>query len=112
MKKKKPSLRRQLENWSKKVRERDGNKCVLCNSTDHIQAHHIFQKKLFKDYRFELNNGISLCNKHHAFGRYSVHRGIGDFLLFEYLRESRPEQYKFIKKTLKELHEKEKELYR
>lgn len=94
------SIKKQLENWSKKVRERDGNKCFICNSTKRLQAHHILPKKLWSKHKLDLNVGISLCCRHHAFGKESVHRGIGDLLLFEKLQKERPEQYAYIKKLI------------
>lgn len=99
-KKKTPSLRRQLEIWSKKVRERDGNKCVLCGSTEHLNAHHLMPKKFWKDYRLELNNGITLCCKCHSFGKWSVHRGVGDYELFCFLQKNRPEQWNWYSETV------------
>lgn len=99
-KKKTPSLRRQLEIWSKKVRDRDGNKCVLCGSTEHVQAHHLMPKKFWKNYRFELNNGVSLCCKCHSFGKWSVHRGVGDYELFCFLQKNRPEQWDWYSETV------------
>ena len=99
-KKKTPSLRRQLEVWSKKVRDRDENRCVICGSPDHVQAHHLMPKKFWKDYRLELNNGISLCAKHHSFGRWSIHKGVGDYALFCWLKDNRPEQWKWYTSTL------------
>lgn len=106
LKKKKPSLRRQLENWGKAVRERDGNQCAICGEKSHVNAHHIFPKKFWKDYRFELKNGLCLCPKHHAFGKWSVHRGIGDLILFDFLKEYRPDQWEWIQATLKKEEEK------
>lgn len=104
-KKKTPSLRRQLEIWSKEVRERDGNKCFLCGSTEHLQAHHILPKHGWKDYRLDLNNGITLCAACHNFGKWSVHKGAS---LFFYLKfaEERPFQFNYLRRMLNEEREK------
>lgn len=56
--------------WSKAVRERDG-KCVECGETRGLHAHH---KKRWKDYpslRYDVANGITLCQPCHqrAHGR-------------------------------------------
>ncbi len=57
-------------------RERDGNRCQICGSEDHVEGHHII------DYQFNgaasVDNIIALCHKHHA----DVHNGKIDILLF------------------------------
>lgn len=44
---------------------RDGNKCVKCNETQDLDAHHITDRKLFKNGGYVAENGITLCKKHH-----------------------------------------------
>lgn len=115
VKKKKTSLRTQLKNWSKTVRDRDGNKCFLCGSTERLNAHHILPKKMWSKEKLDPRVGITLCCKCHSFGKFSVHRGAGDVLLMEKLKEERPEQYshlltlvkaeKFLDEWNRELHE-------
>ena len=50
-------------------RLRDGNRCQICGSSDHVEGHHII------DYAFggaaSSDNIISLCHKHHK----DVHDG-------------------------------------
>lgn len=57
-------------------RERDGNVCQICGSTDHVEGHHII------DYQFggapSADNIISLCRKHHD----AVHSGKIDITIF------------------------------
>ena len=57
-------------------RERDGNICQICGSTDHVEGHHII------DYLFSgaanIDNIISLCHKHHK----DVHDGRIDVMKF------------------------------
>lgn len=50
--------------WSMRVRQRDGNICVICGSS-FAQAHHI------EDDSNQLDNGVSLCRKCHVL----AHRG-------------------------------------
>ncbi len=95
LKRKKPTVRTQLKNWSKAVRDRDGNKCAICGSEEHIQAHHIVQKKFSKDLRFDVGNGIALCPKHHSFGAWSAH--MGSFFFSVWLEENRPNQFAYLK---------------
>jgi hypothetical protein len=47
------------------VFKRDGFKCVLCNEIEHLDAHHILERKLFDDGGYYLDNGVTLCAKHH-----------------------------------------------
>ena len=90
----KPSKKKLLIEWSKQVRNRDCNKCVICGKTEHIQAHHILQKKRFPEYQFCLENGISLCPTHHNFGHFSAHMNAVFFS--EWLRLNRPEQFRWV----------------
>lgn len=99
VKKKKTSLRTQLKNWSKTVRDRDGNKCFLCGSAEHLQAHHILPRHGWKDYRLDLDNGISLCAKCHRFGKWSVHNGASLFFYLKLMMD-RPLQFAYLKNIL------------
>ena len=44
--------------------ERDGKRCVIC-SNEAKDAHHILERRLFSDSGYYINNGASLCEKHH-----------------------------------------------
>jgi len=46
------------------VFERDISLCVMCGE-EAVDAHHIMDRKLFKDGGYYLDNGASLCSKHH-----------------------------------------------
>ena len=52
--------------WTKKVKERDGFKCIFCECEKTIHAHHIKPWKDYPELRFDMNNGISLCGSCHA----------------------------------------------
>lgn len=43
---------------------RDGGKCVFCDSPA-ADAHHIMERKLFRDGGYYLDNGASVCPEHH-----------------------------------------------
>ena len=49
------------------MRERDSHSCqrLLCKSIG-TDAHHVYGKKAFPAVRFDLENGITLCRKHHG----------------------------------------------
>ena len=58
----------------RKGRERDGNKCQICGSKNHIEGHHIIDH--FFSGAANKDNIISLCHEHHK----EVHRGLIDIL--------------------------------
>lgn len=62
------------EAWSKAVKLRDGNKCCICDATDHLQAHHLLPKSSYSKYRHMISNGITLCPRHHSLGGESAHK--------------------------------------
>lgn len=43
------------------VRQRDGNRCVLCGSTSSLGPHHIFAKGRHKNLRWNVRNLVTLC---------------------------------------------------
>lgn len=51
--------------WRDLVYYRDAYKCQICGSKEKINAHHIFEASFFPDKRFDVDNGIVLCKKHH-----------------------------------------------
>lgn len=63
--------------WSKEVKRRDGNKCVLCGTTEGLQAHHIKPVILYPEYKNDLDNGITLCRACHLKTHGANWTGIG-----------------------------------
>lgn len=57
------------DEWRFFIYKRDNYTCKCCNSKreskNQINAHHILNWKSYKDLRFEINNGITLCQKCH-----------------------------------------------
>ena len=55
--------------WRKRFRElvfkRDNFKCVMCNETKDLDAHHITDRHLMSNGGYVISNGISLCNNCH-----------------------------------------------
>ena len=51
--------------WRKKIFARDGFKCCVCGSKEHIQAHHIIAVSADISLIVVLSNGITLCKKCH-----------------------------------------------
>ncbi|MCK9447141.1 hypothetical protein M0Q50_09845 [bacterium] len=46
------------------VFKRDNHKCVVCDQPA-VDAHHIIDRSLFDDGGYFIDNGVSLCEKHH-----------------------------------------------
>ena len=82
------SLRQQLKAWSKEVRNRDNNRCVVCGSDRFIQAHHLLCRHKFPQYKLDLVNGISLCCVHHKFGVLAAHTN--PFWWYQWLQANLP----------------------
>lgn len=51
--------------WRRKVLKRDRGFCRLCHSTTKIEVHHIKKFSQYPEIRWEVNNGISLCEDCH-----------------------------------------------
>lgn len=51
--------------WRKSVFIRDNRMCVLCGSTDRIEADHIKPFSTYPESRFDINNGRTLCHECH-----------------------------------------------
>jgi hypothetical protein len=54
-----------LRLWSKFIRLRDGQRCVICHSRENLSAHHIVRKSFIPNARFQTGNGITLCKTCH-----------------------------------------------
>jgi len=52
------------DTFRESVFERDGHLCVICGEPA-LDAHHIIERRLFSDGGYFLDNGASLCEKHH-----------------------------------------------
>ena len=55
---------RALQAWSNAIKIRDKNKCQICKLEGEI-SHHILHKSKHPELSLNLNNGITLCIKHH-----------------------------------------------
>jgi non-ribosomal peptide synthetase component E (peptide arylation enzyme) len=68
--------------WSLTIRKRDNFSCVICGNAFKPNAHHIIPRE-HKQYKYELDNGISLCTKHHKYSRViSAHNNPIAFFLW------------------------------
>lgn len=51
---------------------RDGNKCVICGSTELLSVHHIVERKIFSDGGYFMSNGATLCENHHIAAEQTI----------------------------------------
>jgi hypothetical protein len=52
------------DNFRESVFKRDSHKCVMCHA-EAVDAHHIIDRAQFVDGGYYIDNGVSLCSKHH-----------------------------------------------
>lgn len=56
----------EYKEWRIKVWARDKTKCKVCGiRKDLMVAHHLDGFNIFPEKRFDVNNGVTLCDKHH-----------------------------------------------
>jgi hypothetical protein len=83
-------IKKQFIAWSIAVRARDNNCCVICQRTDYVHAHHILPRELHT-FRFNVDNGISLCPKHHKYS-YELSPHKNPLAFFVWLHNNRHKQ--------------------
>jgi len=61
----KKSTRDKLIEWADEIKQREPF-CMVCGSIKELHAHHMFYKSKLEGFQFNIDNGITLCRKHHA----------------------------------------------
>ena len=75
-------VRKKFREWADGVKDRDKRKCIYCGAIKWLNAHHIIPREI-KEFRWDLDNGVSLCPKHHKFSReFSAHKNSLAFILW------------------------------
>jgi len=74
------STRHCLRMWSAFIRTRDAERCVLCEATAGLSAHHIVRRSFMPMMQYETGNGITLCKKCHRMP-HEAFNGRPDFQL-------------------------------
>ena len=75
--------------WIGAVKLRDEFKCRRCGSNERLNAHHIIPICSEPDLAFDINNGISLCEKCHIeFHSKYGNSNIGHFECYEFIKSS------------------------
>ena len=52
--------------WRKAVLNRDGHRCQQCGATERLHAHHVKEWAKYPDLRFDVDNGLTLCEDCHT----------------------------------------------
>lgn len=47
--------------WSKFIRVRDGNECLVCGGRQRLAAHHVVRRSFLKEAQYLTGNGVTLC---------------------------------------------------
>ncbi len=63
------------DKWRRAILKHDDYTCQHCGLTDDLHAHHIKSKSEFPYLRYELKNGITLCEHCHN----KIHDGLLDY---------------------------------
>ena len=94
-------LTKEDKEWAHLVKTRDGYRCVICGDNKRPNAHHLIVREN-KETKFDVDNGLTLCPKHHFFCRkISAHNNpVG---LFFWLELNRPHQFNYCFTKIQEL---------
>jgi 5-methylcytosine-specific restriction endonuclease McrA len=74
--------------WANAIRNLCGRKCMICDTTFNVEAHHIAPKACHPDLIYDLQNGIALCSHCHdgSDNDISVHKLLkNDVIKYEML---------------------------
>lgn len=52
--------------WRRAVKKRDGHQCVLCGSSERLEADHILPQWKYPELRYDVENGRTLCRPCHS----------------------------------------------
>jgi len=92
--------KKELKIWADKVKSY-WQGCAICGETKRLNAHHLIPKEI-KEHRFDIENGIALCPKHHRFSfKLSAHQNPIAFVMW--LEENLPEKLKIIKSKINKI---------
>lgn len=91
----KKTLKAQDKAWNERIKKLDQHRCVYCGAKKMLNAHHIIPRNN-KKFRWDLDNGITLCPKHHRFSfEFSAHQN--PFAFYLWLQEKRGFQFSILK---------------
>jgi len=53
------------QSWRKNIKKRDNYQCQICKDKEKLHAHHLMSYASNKKKRLDMDNGVTLCEKHH-----------------------------------------------
>jgi hypothetical protein len=82
--------------WSLKVKEKAGNKCEVedCSTGNALNSHHIENFVVNKELRYDLRNGICVCQSHHKFLAASCHKSF--VFMYGLMTKKHPEDLQYL----------------
>ena len=85
-----------LKLWSIKVKERAGNRCEVdgCSTGNALNSHHIETFQLHSELRYEIRNGLCLCQSHHKFSSDSAHKSF--LFVYRLMLQKHPEDLQYL----------------
>jgi len=89
----KSKAKKLLIDWKIAVKERDNYTCQICGQTNQPNAHHIVDKK-FKEFKFDVENGLTVCPGCHTFRFRSAHKNPLWFVAW--FKTNHPERYDYL----------------
>lgn len=89
--------------WREIILEKFNRECVICQSTNRLTAHHLISSRI-KEFRFNENNGIALCSRHHTYydGPLSPHNDSA-IQFFIWLLNNHPKVVKWVEDNCDEV---------
>lgn len=84
-----------LKLWKQVVKVRAGNNCEICGDSKRLNAHHIEDYKLCFALRYDPQNGVASCPKHHKFGQDAFHKSF--IFTYEFMIKNRPLDLEYLK---------------
>ena len=86
-------------NWAESIKWKFYGKCVVCGATNYINAHHIIPWEIEK-FRYNYNNGIAICPKHHTkYGAGLSPHSDGSILFALFLNNKFPKILKWVEEN-------------
>jgi len=90
-------LKKKLLNlWSLKIKEKVGNKCEVdgCLTGNALNSHHVENFVVNPELRYDLHNGVCLCQSHHKFLSVSAHKSF--IFMYELMTKKHPEDLQYL----------------